>query len=909
MKLKQMQGAFLIPLIIASIGIIVASLYFSRVDSTLQERYSTVAKEMRQQIQTLIDEKKEAILLIAMSMSHDQNIREAIQYDQPSYLNLSQLSEKFKQQTSLNNLWFQVVKNNGTSFYRSWTKKRGDNVALIRLDIAAMLKEPKIISTISTGKFDLTFKAMVPIYANNEFIGIFEVIAKFNSIADKLEKEGINSVFLVDKSYKKQLTKPFTNMFVEDYYVTNLDVKEKYLDIVRLNRVEDYIKINDDFQLDETNNLLVVYFSLLDIKNNSMGHFILFRSLDEIDVDDIYNARYQFLLFVFLFIVLLFVVVRYLSDRHVTNKIKEINLHLEEKVTLKNKELIEQGIFLQSVMDGVSNSVTVIDKNFNVTMMNKLAQKNTGRRLQANEKLKCYKMSHNLDSPCNTDAHKCPHHEVFATGKMSRVVHEHISLDGKPQFIEITATPLLNEAGEVDAIIELGHDITDHIMIHEQLQQQTNRLSHQANHDALTGLPNRVLFVDRVAQTIKQSKREHLKIAILFIDLDRFKEINDTLGHSVGDEILIEIAQRLKNNIRSVDTVARLGGDEFTLILANVERASIVMEIAQKLVAALSKKILYEEHELYVTASIGISLYPDDGIETEVLLRNADSAMYQAKNQGRNNYQFYTQKMTEQAFERMLLEKNLRRAINEDEFIVYYQPQYNSRTNKIIGMEALLRWQHPEMGLVSPAKFIPIAEETGMIIPIGWIVIDKVIKQLVTWSNEGHCCGHLSINLSVKQIQESDFIQKILETLDNYDYDSSAIQFEVTESYIMTDPELAINTLKKLKSLNFEISIDDFGTGYSSLSYLKRLPVNELKIDQSFVRDVPGDEEDEAIVRSIISLAKSLNLHVIAEGVETKEQQKFLLDEQCENIQGYLIQRPVCAKDMTEILRMRNEDE
>ena len=333
------------------------------------------------------------------------------------------------------------------------------------------------------------------------------------------------------------------------------------------------------------------------------------------------------------------------------------------------------------------------------------------------------------------------------------------------------------------------------------------------------------------------------------------------------------------------------------------------MEIAQKLVDSLAEKIVYGENELYVSASIGITLYPDDGTETEILLRNADSAMYQAKDRGRNNYQFYTQEMTEQAFERVLLEKNLRRAIKEDEFIIFYQPQYNSRSNKIIGIEALLRWQHPEMGLVSPAKFIPIAEETGMIVSIGWLVINKVIKQLIDWTAQGFWYGRLSINLSVKQIQEADFIQKIMDGLDEYKYAPESIQFEVTESYIMTDPELAIMTLNELKQLNFNISIDDFGTGYSSLSYLKRLPVDELKIDQSFVRDVPGDEEDEAIVRSIISLANSMKLNVIAEGVETKEQQAFLLAENCEKIQGYLFQKPVCAEEMTKILKQRKNTE
>lgn len=908
-KLKLKQASFQISIIVVvSVSILAALLYYSRINQPLQERYAAIANEIHKKTQTLIDEKQEAILLIAMSMSHDQNISEAIKQDQPLNIELNKLSEKFKQQTTLKHLWFQIIKKNGDSFYRSWTEKRGDNLLRARLDVVAMLQTHQITNTISTGKFDLTFKAMMPIYDGEQFIGIFEVIAKFDSIDDKLSKENINSVFLVDKTYKKQLAKAFTQVFVEDYYVTNQNVKKKYLNIIKENSVENYIEPENNFILDKKNQLLVVYFALQDIKNKPMGHFILFQSLDSIFIDDLYKTRNQFLLLIVFIIIFMFFLVRYISNNHLTKNIKEINVQLEKKVTLKNQELIAQGVFLQNVMDGVSSSVVVIDKNYNVTMMNKVAEKNTYYHLKDSNNLKCYELSHNINSPCSDEAYTCPHHDVFSNGKISRVVHEHRSKNNELRFIEITATPLFNDCGEVESIIELGHDITDHIMIHEQLQQQKNRLTYQANHDALTGLPNRILFVDRVAQSLKRAKRDDSKVAILFIDLDRFKEINDSLGHSVGDEILIEISQRLKNTLRNEDTVARLGGDEFTLILANIEHATIVMEIAQKIVDTLAKKIIYDENELYVTASIGISIYPDDGDETDILLRNADSAMYQAKDQGRNNYQFYTQKMTELAFERILLEKNLRRAIDDDEFIVFYQPQYNSRTKKITGMEALLRWQHPEMGLVSPAKFIPIAEETGMIIAIGWIVINKVIAQLVDWMAADLCYGHLSINLSVKQIQESDFIQKILETLDKYQYDPYFIQFEVTESYIMTDPELAITTLKQLKELNFDISIDDFGTGYSSLSYLKRLPVDELKIDQSFVRDVPGDEEDEAIVRSIISLASSLKLNVIAEGVETKEQQAFLLAENCERIQGFLFQRPVCAEEMTSILKQRELD-
>lgn len=906
MKLKRHSGSYRLPFIIVTIICLVIVLVVNfRTEVLINERYATVAKELHRQTQTLINEKKEATLLIALTMGRDFKIKQALLSNQAEQLQLHQFSRKLELHTPLKNLMFQIIKPDGNSFYRSWTQKKGDNLLKARLDIAEMVRQPEIKTAISTGKFDLTFKAMVPIYNDKVFIGIFEVIAKFNSIAKKLENQGVESVFLVDKAYKEQIIKPFTETFLLDYYVANSNVKASYLQLVEQHQPGYFINPEDGFLIDEQNRLLMVYYGLPDIQSRPMGHFILFKPLDAIDISDIFDSRNQQFIYIALLAVLLFVIIRYISSVHLTQKTQEINLQLEQQVSEKNKELISQGQFLQTVLDGLSDSVMVIDKDFNVNMMNKVAHRMMENKMGPDNELKCFNVSRHMDVPCLSSQDKCPHSDVFATGKVSKIIQDHITADGKIQFVEVTATPLFDEHGEVEAIIELGHDITTHMMIHEQLQQQKNRLDHQAHHDALTGLPNRVLLTDRLNQAIKQAQREKHKVAVLFIDLDRFKEINDSLGHSVGDEVLIQIARRLKSTIRNVDTVVRLGGDEFTIILANVQRTASVIEVGQKLIEVLGQKIIHGDHELYITASIGISLYPDDGDNTEILLRNSDSAMYQAKDFGRNNYQFYTQKMTEQAFERILMEKNLRRALENDEFIVYFQSQYNSRTEKFIGMEVLLRWQHPDLGLVSPAKFIPIAEDTGLIVDIGWQVMDKVIQQMMSWDRENLAHGLLSINLSVKQIQQKDFIEKILEGLEKYQYRPENIQFEVTESYIITDPELAIKTLKQLKDLGFTLSIDDFGTGYSSLSYLKRLPIDELKIDQSFVRDVPGDEEDEAIVRSVISLAQSMNLNVIAEGVETSEQQAFLLAENCDNIQGYLVQRPVNAEKMTNIMRAR----
>ncbi len=893
--------------VVLSISVIISIFYYTQVEQQVHDHYDSIAKEMRQQVHLLIEEKQEAILLIALSKQNNSVIYQSIRENNPLLLQLENFSALLEQYTALKNLWFQVIKQDGTSFYRSWTKKRGDSLINARLDIAKMLQEPKIMTSISTGKFDLTFKAMVPLFEEQKFIGIFEVIAKFNSIAVKLKQKGIDATFLVDKSYRKQMSKPFSKKFIQDYYVANINAKDNDLELLKDHSISHLIQLKNHYLIDQKNNRLIAYIALPDINNKPMGHFFLFKPLYDTAIADIYSKRDKFFLSVIILAILLLVIIRYIASIHLTRQIKQLNINLEKNISTKNKKLIKQGLFLQSILDGVSNSVVVIDKDYNVKMMNKMAKIMTDYTLTSDESHKCYAISHGFDAPCSSEDHICPHGEVFKTGKSSKVIHEHQAKNGQTQFIEITASPLMNEYGDVEAIVELGHDITNHLMIHEQLEQQKNRLDHQAHHDALTSLPNRVLFIDRINQAIKLAPRNKNKVAILFIDLDRFKEINDTLGHSIGDIVLIEVADRLQQSIRQADTVARLGGDEFTLILTDIQNASNVMEITQKLIHTLAKKIIFGEHTLYITASIGISIYPDDGDNTEILLRNADSAMYQAKNEGRNNYQFYTQAMTEQALERALLEKNLRKAIKNDEFVMYYQPQYNARSNEMIGMEALIRWEHPEMGLISPAKFIPIAEETGMIVTIGWMIIEKVIHQLKDWMAMGYCQGRLSINLSVKQIQQDDFINKILDTLNEHQYNPEHIQFEVTESYIMTDPERAIKTLQQLNDLKFSISIDDFGTGYSSLSYLKRLPVDELKIDQSFIRDIPGDQEDETIVRSIISLANSLNLHVIAEGVETEAQKDFLLAEQCKSIQGYLFQRPAPADFISQLLEAKKQ--
>lgn len=461
----------------------------------------------------------------------------------------------------------------------------------------------------------------------------------------------------------------------------------------------------------------------------------------------------------------------------------------------------------------------------------------------------------------------------------------------------------LDFANSVVNAISLSLEIKKRRQAQKELKEQKEILHHQAHHDALTGLPNRLLFNDRLRQLIKQAQRHSTQLAVLFIDLDHFKEINDSMGHDVGDQLLIEVSKRLKSVIRQTDTLARLGGDEFTVILDQIHNADAVVDITRLLIDVMSAPIELSGQSFYVTLSVGVAIFPDDGISAEELLRNADAAMYQSKDEGRNTYQFYTQTMTEKAFERIAMETNFRKALDRDEFVVFYQPQVDARSEKIIGMEALVRWDHPDMGLISPAKFLNFAHETGLIVPLDLWVMRTAMTQLYQWQQEGLSPGVLALNLSMKQLHSRNFFTNLEIMLADTGCTADSIELEVTEGQIMKDTGLAIEVLNKIKALGISLAIDDFGTGYSSLSQLKRLPINKLKIDQSFIRELPDDEEDVVISKSIIALSNNMGLDVIAEGVETQPQKDFLLRNGCRYVQGYYYGKPMSAEGFTELLR------
>ena len=434
------------------------------------------------------------------------------------------------------------------------------------------------------------------------------------------------------------------------------------------------------------------------------------------------------------------------------------------------------------------------------------------------------------------------------------------------------------------------------------IKKAEEELEYLAKHDPLTGLPNRVFFHDRLMQALKRAKRNGMKVALFFIDLDHFKEINDSLGHNVGDKLLKEIAQRLVSVLRKSDTLARLGGDEFSVIIEDLQYEEDSVVLADKMIATLQEPVVINGNMLYVSSSIGISFYPRDGERSEDLLKYSDAAMYKAKQEGRNNYQFYSKEMTQLAYERVFMEKEFRQALKNDEFVVYYQPQVDAEDEAIVGMEALVRWQHPKMGLLFPDQFLQIAVDTGLIVTLDRIVMKKALQQLKRWQDEENFQGRLSLNLSMKHLFAKDFIEEFEKILYESGVKAQHVELEVLEHELMQNPQEAIKILQKIRDLEVKLSIDDFGTGYSSLAYLKRLPITKLKIDRSFVMDLPDDEEDAAITNAIIALAKSLHLEIIAEGVENKSQKDYILTHGCKTIQGYYYSKPVDASKMQQML-------
>ena len=461
----------------------------------------------------------------------------------------------------------------------------------------------------------------------------------------------------------------------------------------------------------------------------------------------------------------------------------------------------------------------------------------------------------------------------------------------------------------ITAVRDVSGQLTHYVAIFSDISERKaaqDKIEHLAHHDPLTGLPNRLLLYDRFAQAVAHADRTHSKVALLFLDLDRFKTINDSLGHPVGDKLLQTLAGRLQECIRDTDTISRQGGDEFVILATELRDPDTAAGIAQKMLEQVRQTVDIDGHALNASFSIGISLYPDDGTDFDTLLQKSDTAMYHAKDAGRNAYRFFTQQMNIDALERLLIQNRLRRAVEENEFILHYQPQIDLASGRVVGTEALVRWNNPELGLVGPTRFIPIAEESGQIVALGEWVLYEACRQAQAWRIAGLPALTMAVNVSALQIQRGNFVETVIAALSASGLDAAGLELELTESILIQNVEKTLETVRKLQSLGIKISIDDFGTGYSSLSYLKRFAIDRIKIDRSFVRDISSDPEDAAIVRAIIQMARSLHLTTLAEGAETQAQVDYLRSEGCDEVQGFFYSRPLTADHFVDFLNARN---
>ena len=575
--------------------------------------------------------------------------------------------------------------------------------------------------------------------------------------------------------------------------------------------------------------------------------------------------------------------------------------HLSNDADIRDPIVIDESIYKEKIraeiaLNSISDAVICTDINGNIDYLNIAAEKITGWTREEASGRPINKVFKIINGTTRKPAVN-PVDLVMQANKPRGLAADTVLIkrDCTEVAIEDSTSPIHNWDGQLTGVVIVFHDVSE-------AKAMATKMAHLAQHDFLTNLPNRVLLNDRIAQAITLANRHHTHLALLFLDLDNFKHINDSLGHATGDKLLRLVTERLKLCVRESDTVSRVGGDEFVILLAENKNSEDAGVSAQKILEALQALHLIGKSQLHITTSIGISVYPDDGIDAETLLKSADTAMYHAKGKGRNNYQFFKGEMNTRAVERLIIENNLRLALEKQQFILYYQPKVNLNTGQITGVEALLRWQHDEWGEVVPDIFVPVAEDTGLIIPIGRWVLRQACLQAKAWQDAGLQDITIAINISAQEFLQKDFVAGVRAVLIETGLAAHFLELEITESVLMRDAECSKNILQQLKKMGIKLAVDDFGTGYSSLSYLQRFPIDVLKIDQSFVQNIESAKDDGIIVSAIISMGNSLKLKVVAEGVETPSQFAFLKARQCEEGQGYFFSHPLIAENFAALL-------
>jgi diguanylate cyclase (GGDEF)-like protein/PAS domain S-box-containing protein len=549
-------------------------------------------------------------------------------------------------------------------------------------------------------------------------------------------------------------------------------------------------------------------------------------------------------------------------------------------------------------LNSIGDAVLCTDISGNITYLNLVAETMTGWRREEAIGKRLAEVFRIIDGPTRKTARDPMEMAVEQNRTVGLTVNcILIRRDGFECAIEDSAAPIHDRAGHITGAVIVFHDVS-------AARDITREMTHSAQHDLVTNLPNRLLLNDRISQSISLARRQNRSIAVLFLDLDHFKYINDSLGHAVGDQLLRSVSKRLLANVRGSDTVSRQGGDEFVILLSEIAYPEDAGISAKKILLSLSAPCSIEGQNLHIDGSIGISVYPEDGEDAETLIKNADTAMYHAKESGRNNFQFFKPEMNLRAVERQSLEVSLRRALKREEFLLHYQPKVNLQTGEITGIEALIRWQQPDRGLVPPAQFVPVAEDCGLILQIGRWVMREACRQARAWQNAGLPPLPIAVNVSAVEFRAEGFVEGVRAILLETGLEAQYLELELTEGVLMEDAESTAAVLHELKTMGVHLAVDDFGTGYSSLSYLRRFPIDFLKIDQSFVQQITSDPDDSTLVSAIINMAKGLKHLVVAEGIETKEQRAYLQTQHCAEGQGYLFSRPLAATQFAHLLQM-----
>jgi diguanylate cyclase (GGDEF)-like protein/PAS domain S-box-containing protein len=567
------------------------------------------------------------------------------------------------------------------------------------------------------------------------------------------------------------------------------------------------------------------------------------------------------------------------------------------------RKAVEDALYVEKeravvTLNSIGDAVLCTDISGNITYLNLVAEKMTGWLREEATGKPFAEVFRIIDGATRTTARDPMEMAVGQNRTVGLTVNcVLIRRDGFESAIEDSAAPIHDRAGRVTGAVIVFHDVS-------VARAMSVQMTHSAQHDVVTNLPNRLLLSDRITQAIALARRQHRPLAMIFLDLDRFKYINDSLGHAVGDQLLQSVSRRLLASVRTSDTVSRLGGDEFVVLLPEITHPVDAATSAKKMLLSLSAPHSIGGQDLHIDGSIGISLYPEDGGDAETLIKNADTAMYNAKEKGRNNFQFFKAEMNLKAVERQSLESGLRRALEREEFLLHYQPKVNLDTGEITGVEALIRWQQPERGVVPPSQFVPVAEECGLIVQIGRWALHEACRQAREWQDAGLPFKRISVNVSAAEFRAKTFVEVVSTTLRETGLEARYLDLELTESVLMQDAETAAAILHALKMVGVHIAVDDFGTGFSSLSYLRQFPIDILKIDKSFIHQITSDPNDSTIVSAIIDMGKNLKQRVIAEGIETQEQRAFLQARHCAEGQGYLFSRPLAAAQFAHLLQM-----